>query len=112
MLHALVLKLETSIEESSYTADKSKAECAAALWGDFLEQVFQVDRSELLEDTYLRMYPFLKKGVKKSDPSLVKTLYYIEICDLCGFEDLGFDKIYSTDKCKLSETKGKPTKKD
>ena len=112
MLHALVLKLETTLEESSYTDDKSKAERAATLWGDFLEQVFQVDRSELLEDTYLRLYPFLKKGIKKSDPSLVKNLYYIEISDLCGIEDLGFDEIYSPDKCKLNEAKIKSPKKD
>lgn len=88
-------KLHESIENSALTPhSESGDERVSEFWGDFFEQVFQIDRKALLEKSYGRLSNLIKPGYDINEPSLNQILYYAELANICGTEELDFDEIY------------------
>ena len=98
VINAVKEKLNTSIKQSEFENKKEFDARLAAFWGDFFEQVLGVDRDEVIKKNYTKIFEFLKKGVKLSDPTFVKCLYLMELLDVSGEVDLSFDEIYKPKK--------------
>lgn len=96
MYHALLEKLLASTEELTIVNDEPILdERVLDFWGDFFEQVVGVDRNEVLEKTYQRLYRVMTPQMKLSDPVVRNILFHAALCSLSGGgQELGFDDIY------------------
>ncbi len=96
--HALASKLEESISNSEFCNDIDADELIANFWGDFFEQIMNLDRHEVLRTTYKRLSDILKEDLDISDPEFANILYNAELAQVCGYEELEISEIYQLQK--------------
>lgn len=95
MYQALTEKLNAEVEDSEYLDEPGLVDKRVPIvLGDFFEQVFGIDRNDVLAQSYDRIGQFFRPNLKPTDPSVAQILYHAELLQICGHEELDFDEIY------------------
>lgn len=95
LYHAVNDKLHDSIANSELQPSPNfEEDRMSRFWGDFFEQVLGIGRTAVLEEAYGKLSHFLKPGLDPNEPSVSEMLYYAELANRFGSDEVEFDEIY------------------
>jgi len=95
MYHAILEKLYAETLNSEYLDELGVVDKRVPIvLGDVFEQIFGIDRNDVLKNSYKRLGKYFKVESNPSDPVIAQMLLCAELSQMCGSEELEFDEIY------------------